>query len=287
MGVLLLSVNIMSHFRILPIIVLCFLQGGVTLAADSAVVVDESDSLYGQGVHAFFDSNYEAAVKILSKAEEMKINDPRPYYFLGLAYLRQKKTERANQYFKKAAQQEFSDRTLRDYAVSESLRRIQGEERQRIEKIRLEERTNAQIREQTLQEMRYGKETVPRENLATLQQTENDLGNNAFGVKPMNPLNKSEETAVITRTGTNPFGGVVASISSEPEQISAPTVPRTREPTVVRQERTFVNPNVSAIQQESARPAGNQTAAGSSMSGAARQLGKALGSIFSKKVNGE
>ena len=255
-------------------------------ATDFTAVVDESDSIYGRGVHAFFDRNYDEAVEILSKAEEAKYNDPRAYYFLGLAYLRQKKTEQADRYFKKAAQLEFSERTLRNYAVSESLRRIQGEERQRVEKIRIEERTNAQIREQVSQEMRYGKENVTGENPVVLQQTESGLDNNPFGVKPMNPLNTSVENVVITRTETNSFGGVMAGISAEPVQVSAPTVRRAKEPAVVRSERTFVNTNVPTAQQDT-RPAGNQTAIGVGMSGTARQLGKTLGTMFSRKANAE
>ena len=273
----------MSHSKIPPVIILCCLLGRAVFAADSVAVVDESDSIYGRGVHAFFDRDYDEAIKVLSKAEEIKFNDPRPYYFLGLAYLRQKKTEQANRYFKQAAQLEFNGRTLRDYAVSESLRRIQGDERQRIEKIRTDERMNAQIREQVLHEKRYGKENVVGENLPALQQTENNFVNNPFGVKPMDPLNTSEESIVITRTDTNPFGGVVAGIGLAPERAPVQTVQKTNEPTAVRTDRTFVNTNIPTLQQETAR----QSVTGTSMSDTARQLGKALGSIFSRKTNAE
>ena len=275
----------MSNFKLPPVLVFCILLGGAVFVADFVVAVDEVDSIYGQGVHAFFDRDYEEAVHILSKAERIKHNDPRPYYFLGLAYLRQRKTEQADQCFKKAAQLEFSERTLRDYAVSESLRRIQGAERQRIEKIRIDERMNAQAREQVLQEMRYGKENAAAgEQLPALQQMENSFGNNPFGVKPMDPLNTSGESVVLTRTESNPFGGIMSGTGSIPEQVSAPTVQRTGEPAVVRTERTFVNPNIPAAQQDTAR---QTAAAGASMSDTARQLGKTLGSMFSKKASAE
>jgi tetratricopeptide (TPR) repeat protein len=169
----------MCRFKHLSVFALCVLLGGTvfagdsTIYADSTIVADESVSLYGNGVHAFFDRHYGEAVKILSKAEEIKSEDPRAYYFLGLAYLRQKKTERAERYFKKAAQLEFNGRALRDYAVSESLRRIQGAERMRIEKIRNEERINARIKAQRQLELRYGKENAAAQDdlLQSLKKT--------------------------------------------------------------------------------------------------------------------
>ena len=179
---------------------------------------DEVDHIYGKGVHAFFDQNYGEAVAILSRADELKSNDPRTYYFLGLAYLRQGKYELADQSFKEAAVLEFSVRSVRDYFVSESLRRIQGTERQRIETIRAEERINAQKREQQIREARYGAEkTAGKEALrqsVALDQNEDltiilknmaaGINDNAFVSKPRNPMvlpaEKDNETTV---TGNN------------------------------------------------------------------------------------
>jgi tetratricopeptide (TPR) repeat protein len=176
----------MSSLKRLSVLAVCFLFGGTVFAGDSPIAVDESVSIYGNGVHAFFDRNYEEAISILLKAEEIKSEDPRSYYFLGLAYLRQKKSERADRCFKKAAQLEFSGRAIRDYAVSESLRRIQGEERLRIEKIRTEERTNARIREQRLLELRFSKESAAaREDL--LQTLKKAFGETAFDITSKDP----------------------------------------------------------------------------------------------------
>jgi len=310
----LLPAQTMSHFKLLPVIVFCLLCvyvlcRGVLFAADSSIVIDESDSIYGRGVHAFFDRHYEEAITILSKAEELKSDDPRPYYFLGLACLRQKKTEQADQYFKKAAQQEYSGRTLRDYAVSESLRRIQGEERVRIEKIRTEERTNAQIREQRNQAARYGsnnaaaregfrQSTLPhqKEDIAALQQAADDFGENAFGVKPMNPLTTTTENIVARTSDSNPFGTVVVNVSEEPD-ISVPTpsatitpqtpTPRSSEPTATGSRRTLVNTNIPAAKQES--PAHQASGSGntSQVEATAKEIGRALGTLFSKRTNTE
>jgi len=307
----------MSSFKMLSVIVFCFLLGGAVVATDSPFITDESDSIYGKGVHAFFDRDYEVSITILSKAEEIKSNDPRPYYFLGLAHLRQKKTEPAEQYFKKAAQLEFNGRSLRDYAVSESLRRIQGKERMRIEAIREEERTNARARERRLREMRYGREnaiareTIARENLrqttspnrtenqqnadlAALQEAVDGLGDNAFGVKPIDPTNTTVENIVPRRTDPHPSGEVPANITVEPEVPVVPTAPNTQEPStqetaVPQSKRTFVNPDAAA---ESRQPARSQTAASTNpvqtvQVAAAKELGRALGTLFSGKAGTE
>jgi hypothetical protein len=283
----------MSKFKLLSAIVFCSLLGGPAFAVDSLFVTDESDYIYGKGVHAFFDRNYEEAITILSKAGEIRDNDPRLYYFLGLAYLRQQKSEQAYQYFKKAAQLEYRGRVARDYMVSESLRRIQGEERLRLEKIRTEERANAQRREQRLWEMRYGSATTAAENNLRhpaspnpSHQTALGFGENAFGVKPMDPLNTAEENAVVRKASINPLGEITMKTSEVPE-MPMPTVPQNEEPVVVRTARTFVNPDALPVRQETS---GSQTTSNispvrSAQSAAAKQIGRTLGTLFSKKAD--
>ena len=295
----------MRSFKPLSVIVCYFLLGGAIVAADSPYVSEESDSIYGKGVHAFFDRDYKEAVTILSKAEEIKNNDPRPSYFLGLAHLRQKKTETAEQYFKKAAQLEFSGHTLRDYAVSESLRRIQGTERMRIEEIREEERANALVREQRLREMRYGREnTVIRDNLQQITSPHRNedrhnvdlalpaaggFGENAFGVKPIDPINRTAENIVTRRAETNPFGEVIVNTATETEIPVATTVSRNQETAAPLPKRTFVNPDLAGDLQ---KPVQSSTAASpnpvrSVQAAAAKELGRAMGTLFSGKAGPE
>jgi hypothetical protein len=291
----------MHYFKLLRVIVFCFFCGGALFAADSSVVTDESDSIYGKGVHAFFDRHYEETVTILSKAEELKSSDPRPYYFLGLAYLRQKQTGQADRYFKKAAQLEYGGRAARDYVVSESLRRIQGEERLRIEKIRTEERSNARLREQRIQEARYGSENAAareelrqsvlpnqKENLAALRQTAEDFDENAFGLQPVDPIATTEESIIARKTDNNPFGEVTLNVSEEPKVlVPAPSLgtPQNREP-AAGTGRTFVNTNVSTAERTTSA---NQPASGSGITqnvqSTAKGIGRALGTLFSKQRN--
>ena len=306
--------KIMNNSKFLLVTVFCFLLGGTLFAAETFFVTDESDRVYGKGVHAFFDRDYEGAVTILLQVEEMQSSDPRPYYFLGLAYLRQKKAEQAEQYLKKAAQLEYSGQTSRDYGVAESLRRIQGKERLRIEEIRSNERTNARIREQQRLATRYGKENAAgRETLLqstsqhqtndieALQQTTENFGTNAFGVKPMNPIDMAEENVVVRRVDTNPFGEVAVSDVEEPT-ISDSTPRERRRPTATasdRSERKFVNVAVVPDGEEDMAERNNDQSdtVGSPAAliinpaqgarAAAREFGKSLGTLFSRRENAE
>ena len=291
----------MSNSKLLLMTVFCFLLGGVLFGASTFTVTDDSDYIYGKGVHAFFDRDYKGAVTILLQAEEIKSIDPRPFYFLGLACLRQGKTEEADQYFKQAAQLEFSGRGARDYGVAESLRRIQGKDRQRIEKIRSEERTNARIREQQHQEARFGSENAAdreslrrltpqnqREDLAMLQRTAENFGDNPFGVRPMDPMNSAERNVIVRREETNPFGDVAAVTVSETPVMPAPAPSTGSTPvTPARPERQFINPNVPVVEQERAQSGLNISPVRSAQAAAAKELGRGLGALFVRRGNSE
>ena len=268
------------------------LVGGTVLVADTFFVIDESDTIYSKGVHAFFDRNYKEAVTILLDAEKLESNDPRPYYFLGLAYLRQEKSKQADQYFEKAAKLEYSGRAARDYAVSESLRRIQGEERLWIEKIRATERTNAQKREQRLQEMRYGKENTAvreslrqqlspqnqNEDLAILKKMVEGIDANAFGAKPINPVDTSEEIIAKRKSETNPFDEIIVTpVSTLPETIET-------QPTPDRSRRTPTDRRRSIAESQ---PVSNVSPARRTQATAAKELGRGLRALFSNRVNEE
>jgi len=269
----------MNKSKLLPIAAFCFLFGGVVLVVN-AYVPDESDTIYGRGVHAFFDRNYEEAVKILSEIEKLDSADPRPYYFLGLSYHRQKKTERADHYFEKAAKLEYSGRALRDYAVSESLRRIQGEERQQIEKIRVEERVNAQVREQRRREIRYGNESAEAresirrtsspnrsEDLEALQKSADSFGVNVFGARAIDPTQSSEAIIGKKKSEDNPFGEIVANVDVLPKAVEIKPSPRENTSTTRRDNTELPT-------------AANAGLVRSTQATAAKEFGKSLRALF-------
>lgn len=91
--------------------------------------------LYGQGLHAFFARDYQGAITLFDSALGRGAQDPRDYYFRGLAYLRTGCPNEATTDFQKGAQLEAaSDRWV--CAVGESLSRIQGKDRLEIERYR-------------------------------------------------------------------------------------------------------------------------------------------------------
>jgi len=122
---------------------------------------NEAESLYGKGVHAFFDGDYQGVVELLAKVEELGSEDPRPFFFLGLAQWRLGQKDEAEATFKKAAKLEWEDRTGRNaayYGVSDALKRIQGKERLYVESFRRQAKSDWERADQTRQQVRYGQE---------------------------------------------------------------------------------------------------------------------------------
>lgn len=131
-----------------------------TASVDTLFKVSRAENLYGKGVHAFFDKNYSGAIDLLTQTEQLGSEDPRPYYFLALAHSRLKHNDKADEYFKKAAQFEWEGQAVRDYNVSEALRRIQGNERLHIERYRTQAKLDWQKSEKRRREMLYAKENA-------------------------------------------------------------------------------------------------------------------------------
>lgn len=102
-----------------------------TRAQDGAVL----DDLYGRGVHAYFSRNSRQAVELLGEAIANGTQDPRAYYFHGLALRTLGREEDAALDFKEGAKLEQAGVELVDL-VSKSLERVQGGVRLEIENHR-------------------------------------------------------------------------------------------------------------------------------------------------------
>lgn len=97
--------------------------------------IDVLNELYGSGVHAYNAGQYRDAHDDLTMAVQSGSQDPRVFYYRGLAYLRLGRPQEAQSDFKKAASLEMAD-TDHFYSVSKSLERIQGPARSQIERFR-------------------------------------------------------------------------------------------------------------------------------------------------------
>jgi hypothetical protein len=124
--------------------------------------------LYGKGVHAYFAREYLKAHDELTRAIEAGSNDPRAYYFRGLALLQLGRPEQAEDDFNRGAQLEVKD-TSRYYNVARALERVQGRPRHMLEKYRLEARVASLIETQKYQRARYEEQQRDMEKLAREQ----------------------------------------------------------------------------------------------------------------------
>lgn len=90
--------------------------------------------LYGRGVHAYFSRDYRQAYELLTEAIRNQTNDPRVYYFRGLALRRLGRPDEAREDFQKGAELELTGGEA--YSVARALERIQGAERAVLEEQR-------------------------------------------------------------------------------------------------------------------------------------------------------
>ena len=108
---------------LLPALVTAFLAS-LSAAADEPA----TKQLSGGGVHAYFAKEYKEAHKLLSDAAATKTEDPRVYYFRGLAHWQLGRPDEAKADFATAAHLEA---TASDdlHGIDKALERVQGKPR--------------------------------------------------------------------------------------------------------------------------------------------------------------
>ncbi len=103
---------------------------------------DSVEKSYGKGVHAYNDGKLAESIALFTQAIELGAQDPRVYYFRGVAQMNMGKSTAAVSDFKTGANLEFSS-TGRYYPINRSLERVQGPVRLEIESARQIARTDA------------------------------------------------------------------------------------------------------------------------------------------------
>jgi hypothetical protein len=126
------------------------------LCCAGALLADEVllGQIYGTGVHAFNAGDYVGAYDALTSAIKGGSNDPRAYYFRGLAYLKLGRDDEAKADFSKGAELEVAD-SVNEYPVNRSLERIQGKPRQMLEYYRMTVHAVAVQRQEAARQARY------------------------------------------------------------------------------------------------------------------------------------
>jgi len=144
------------------------LIGGIVALASAPLTAEDGvlGQKYGSGVHAYFDGDYLSAYELLTAAIEGGSNDPRAFYFRGLAFLRLGRPHEAQQDFQTGAARESRD-IHKFYNVSKALERIQGQARIELERHRADARMAALEEADRFRRARY--EAIQREESRVLR----------------------------------------------------------------------------------------------------------------------
>jgi tetratricopeptide (TPR) repeat protein len=122
--------------------VLVGVTGMPARAVDYTAIPHSEDSAiaraFGNGVHAFFGGDYQAAYDDLTQAIAAGTKDPRALYFRGLAARRMGRIDEAEADFSSAARLEAD--AMGDWPVSRTLERVQGQDRIALERHRVRSR---------------------------------------------------------------------------------------------------------------------------------------------------
>ena len=110
--------------------------------------------MYGQGVHAYFAGKYDQAHELFTTAIDQGSQDPRCYYFRGLAYAKLGRPDEADADYKRGAEFEAGGAAVQ-INVGQALQRVQGNLRLQLEEYRYSARLAARLKEVKEKKERY------------------------------------------------------------------------------------------------------------------------------------
>ena len=161
--------------------------------------------VYGGGVQAYFNGEYEKAHALLSQAISLKTPDPRCHFFRGLANTQLGKAEEAAADFKEGARLEALD-VGENYPISKALIRIQGQTRQLIEISRRQAKIDLKALQEERRRVRY-----EQLQLRTKEVQREDFNDDSGATAPANLPELPSDT---TRNISNPFDTPTDKLSS-------------------------------------------------------------------------
>lgn len=140
-------------------LVLLAIGGFVVCGAVIAHAGPQSAALtvaYGNGVHAYYDADYQCSYDELSGVIEAGSNDPRVYYYRGLAALKLGRLDEAEADFQQGANLEAEGRGGQSSrSISLALERVQGCDRLKLERFRGQARVAMLQRDREAIRQRY------------------------------------------------------------------------------------------------------------------------------------
>ena len=131
------------------------LSGWVPVSAAQNTPADPLavSSAYGAGVHAFHSLDFQRAHQDFTAAIEGGTEDPRAFYYRGLAALKLGRTDEADADFADGSSREAAGGST--LTISRALERVQGADRLRLEQFRARARVAAVQRDQSAIRGRY------------------------------------------------------------------------------------------------------------------------------------
>jgi hypothetical protein len=202
--------------------IFCFALWLGLLSSTSFAQLGALDELYGEGVHRYFANNLMSADQILTQVIDGGSQDPRAYYFRGLARERQGMGGEID--FETGARLEAEGKRVVD--VGNALARVQGSERTKIERARLNARLHVKQQQLLLQQARQLKNEAAASQVAPATASgvspfpTDSIPANETGLAPLNPPAAATQPAApaITAADTSdPFGDEAA-----PAEAAAP-----------------------------------------------------------------
>jgi hypothetical protein len=183
-----------KNFLLSAAVILFFVRLSVAdTPADEFTIANEAEVLYGKGVHEFFDGNYKEAITIFDRVEYLSSSDPRPYFFMAIArYRLDADSAEADKYFKKAAKLEWEGRAVREYDVSDALRRIQGKERLHVEQYRTQAKVAWQKAKTIRDNIKYGQQNTDDKRIIA-DVSKGFVAVTEFGASSPDPYNDGKE----------------------------------------------------------------------------------------------
>jgi hypothetical protein len=189
-----------------------------------------ADQFYGSGVHRYFSGDLRNAHADFTSAIQAGSQDPRPYYFRGLAYLRMGRQYEATADFRKAADLESND-INGSFQVSKALERIQGQQRLQLERLRVQARAIAQQRQDKQRRERYAaSRRFEAEQIQRAAATQDDAAASRATQPPApDPFDEANEPAPLPGGRAIPFAGAqpadarpAARDAAGPDAVAAP-----------------------------------------------------------------
>lgn len=200
--------------RLLSIVAVVFAQVAMSAAhgADGPVTA----GLYHEGVKAYFSGDAAKAAEVLGSATQAGSNDPRAYFFLGLAQNRLRKGKDAEASYRRGAELE-SQSYNNFYNVSAALERVQGDERRVLETYRAAGRKQALAAVEKVRMERFRRFNPEEAVAGPANPSDGQAAPSAtVGGVLSTPPAASTPAATAPATSDNPFGAPAAPAAQPP-----------------------------------------------------------------------